>query len=113
MPETSITTIFGALSDPTRLAIVEQLLSGGERTVGELAKPFAISPPAISKHLRVLEEAGVIERRIDRQWRICRVRPEAIRAVDNWTERYRRVWESAFDRLDSILARPDEENSHG
>jgi len=114
MSQAQIATIFGALSDPTRLAIVELLLADGEQTVGELARPFTISTPAISKHLRVLEDAGLIERRIDRQWRVCRVRPEAIQAVDDWAERYRQVWQSAFDRLETILAKPDtEENSNG
>ena len=95
--------VFGALADPTRLAIVERLLAEGERSAGEIAAPFAMSKPAISKHLRVLEQAGLIERRIERQWRVCRVRPEAIRAVDEWIERYRAFWEASFDRLEKLL----------
>ena len=71
----SLPAVFGALSDPTRLAIVERLLSEGERSAGEIAAPFTMSKPAISKHLRVLEKAGLIERRVERQWRIVRVRP--------------------------------------
>jgi DNA-binding transcriptional ArsR family regulator len=104
MPDPSLPNLFGALADPTRLAIVERLLAEGERTAGEIAEPFAMSKPAISKHLRVLEAAGLIERRIERQWRFCRVRPDAIRAVDDWVERYRGFWEASFDRLDKFLA---------
>jgi DNA-binding transcriptional ArsR family regulator len=101
---TALPQIFGALADPTRLAIVERLLRDGECSAGAIAEPFAISKPAISKHLKVLEEAGLIERRIDRQWRVCRVKPEAIRAVDDWMARYRAFWEGSFDRLDAMLA---------
>jgi DNA-binding transcriptional ArsR family regulator len=95
--------VFGALADPIRFAIVERLLSEGERSAGELAEPFSVSKPAISKHLRVLEDAGLIERRVDRQWRVCRARPEAIQAVDDWLQRYRAFWQVSFDRLDAIL----------
>jgi DNA-binding transcriptional ArsR family regulator len=96
--------LFGALADPTRLAIVERLLSEGERSAGDVAEPFAMSKPAISKHLKVLEDAGLIERRIDRQWRVCRIRPEAIREIEAWMARYRQFWDGSFDRLDKILA---------
>ena len=72
MSTTGLAAVFGALSDPTRLAIVERLLIEGERTAGEIAEPFAVSKPAISKHLKVLEEAGLMERRVHRQWRVCR-----------------------------------------
>ncbi len=106
--------IFGALADPTRLAIVERLISEGERTAGEIAAPFAVSKPAISKHLKVLEDAGLIERRIERQWRIVRVRPEAIRSLDTWLERYRSFWETSFDRLEKLLDDPEQgEKSDG
>lgn len=104
MPALSLATVFGALSDPTRLAIVERLLAEGEHTAGDIAQPFAISKPAISKHLKILEEAGLIERRVERQWRLCRARPEAIRAVGDWIERYRTFWEASFDRLDQLIA---------
>lgn len=100
----SLPTVFAALSDPTRLAIVERLLTEGEHSAGEIAEPFAMSKPAISKHLKVLEEAGLIERRVERQWRHCRVRPEAIRAVGDWIERYRTFWDGSFDRLDKLIA---------
>jgi DNA-binding transcriptional ArsR family regulator len=96
--------VFGALADPTRLAIVERLLRDGERSAGDLSEPFAMSKPAISKHLRVLENAGLIERRIDRQWRVCRIRPETIRELEAWMARYRKFWHGSFDRLDEVLA---------
>lgn len=105
MPQFALPAVFGALSDPIRLAIVERLLREGERSAGEIAEPFPVSKPAISKHLRVLEDAGLIERRVERQWRVCRVRPEAIRAVDDWMKQYRTFWEGSFDRLDAMLAR--------
>ncbi len=99
MTAPSLPAVFGALSDPTRLAIVERLLADGERSAGEIAAPFAMSKPAISKHLRVLEKAGLIERRVERQWRMVRVRHEGIRAVDHWVGHYRRFWETPLDRL--------------
>ena len=107
----AVTDVFGALADPTRLAIVERLLKEGERSAGEIAAPFAISKPAISKHLRVLEDAGLIERRIDRQWRVCRIRPEAIRVIDDWLEQYRAFWDASFDRLERLLAKPGKEET--
>jgi DNA-binding transcriptional ArsR family regulator len=105
--------VFGALSDPIRLAIVERLLREGERSAGEIAEPFPVSKPAISKHLRVLEDAGLIERRVERQWRVCRVRPEAIRAVDDWMKQYRIFWEGSFDRLDALLAQRNQTAKKG
>jgi len=106
--------VFGALADPTRLAIVERLLSDGERTAGEIAGPFAMSKPAISKHLKVLEDAGLIERRIDRQWRVCRVRPEGIKTIDDWVNRYRAFWEASFDRLEKLIeVQEKKETDHG
>jgi DNA-binding transcriptional ArsR family regulator len=103
---TQVIEVFGALADPTRLAIIERLLSEGERTAGEIAEPFAMSKPAISKHLRVLQLAGLIERRVEKQWRLCRVRPEAIRTVDEWMQRYRAFWEGSFDRLERLFEAP-------
>ena len=108
---TPLPALFGALADPTRLAIVERLISDGERTAGEIAEPFAMSKPAISKHLRVLEDAGLIERRVERQWRVCRARPEAIKTIDDWMERYRTFWEGSFDRLEKLLETQTEEES--
>jgi len=109
----SMPAVFGALADPTRLAIVERLLAEGERSAGEIAEPFAISKPAISKHLRVLEDAGLIERRIDRQWRMVRVRPEALRAVDDWVAHYRAFWNEALDRLEKLLNEDGDGESDG
>jgi DNA-binding transcriptional ArsR family regulator len=99
----NLSNIFDALSDPTRLAIVERLMEYGEQPAGSLAAPFAISKPAISRHLRILEDAGIVEHRVDRQWRRYRVRPESISAVDDWVRRYRRHWSGALDRLEQML----------
>jgi len=107
MSKADLPTLFSALSDPTRLAIVERLLAEGERSAGDIAEPFNMSKPAISKHLRVLENAGLIERRVERQFRVCRARPEAIRAVDDWMQKYRAFWNESFDRLDQLLSTPD------
>jgi DNA-binding transcriptional ArsR family regulator len=93
---------FGALADPTRRAILARLALG-ETSVSELAKPFDITGPAISKHLKVLERAGLIARGRDAQWRPCRIEPQAFKDVDNWLERYRQLWEGRFDRLDDYL----------
>jgi DNA-binding transcriptional ArsR family regulator len=93
---------FGALADPTRLAILARL-SLGEATVSELSEPFSISGPAISKHLKVLERAGLITRGREAQWRPCRIEPKALREVDDWLEKYRALWEERFDRLDQYL----------
>ena len=93
---------FAALSDPTRRAILARLTSG-EASVTELTAPFAISQPAISKHLRVPERAGLISRRRDAQRRLCRLEAGPLRQVAEWTERYRAFWEERFARLDSLL----------
>ena len=101
---------FAALADPTRRAILARL-ARGEAPVGELAKPFAISLPAVSRHLRVLEEAKLIERRVDAQWRVCRLRPQPLRAAADWFDDYRRFWEESFDRLAEVLETPKPERS--
>lgn len=93
---------FSALSDPTRRAILARLASG-EATVLELAEPFEISLPAISKHLKVLERAGLIVRGRDAQRRPCRLEAAPLREVSDWVERYRRFWDESFDRLDDYL----------
>jgi DNA-binding transcriptional ArsR family regulator len=93
---------FAALADPTRRAIITRL-TAGEATVMELAEPFAMSLPAISKHLKVLERAGLIARGRDAQRRPCRLRAEPLKDVADWVERYRRFWEQSFDRLDEYL----------
>jgi len=94
--------VFNALCDPTRRAILARL-AHGEAVVGELAKPFAMSLPAVSRHLRVLERARLIERRVDAQWRVCRLRPQPLRAAADWLDDYRRFWEESLDRLDEYL----------
>ena len=97
-----LSTKFAALADPTRRAILARLALG-ETSVSELAKPFAMSLPAVSKHLKVLENAGLIGRSREAQWRPCRIEPEALKEVDGWLEQYRRLWEERFDRLDAYL----------
>lgn len=93
---------FAALADPTRRAILASL-AGGERSVSELAEPFDMSLPAISKHLKVLEKAGLIVRSRHAQWRPCRLRPEPLRDVADWLEEYRQFWEQSLDRLEEYL----------
>src|SRR3954471_10473099 len=100
----ALDTTFAALADPTRRAIVERLLSEGDKTVGEIAKPFRISAPAITRHLQVLESAGLIEKRVERQFRIVHARPEALRPLGSWYERQQRHWSDAFDRLQAVVA---------
>jgi DNA-binding transcriptional ArsR family regulator len=92
-----------ALADPTRRAILARLAEG-EANVGELAKPFGISLPAISRHLKVLEAAGLISRGRDAQWRPCRLEAAALKGVDDWLARYRRFWSESFDRMDEYIA---------
>src|SRR2546423_13604210 len=96
--------IFAALAAPPRRAIVERLFAGGDLTVGEIAKPFRISAPAITRHLQVLENAGLIEKRVERQFRVVRARPEALRPIGSWFERQQRHWSDAFDRLEAVIA---------
>ena len=95
---------FQALANPTRRAILARLALG-EASVNDLAKPFAISQPAISKHLKVLERAGLISRSREAQYRPCRLEPQALKRVDEWLEEYRRLWEARLDRLESYLAK--------
>ncbi len=93
---------FSALADPTRRAILARLASG-ETSVSELAEPFAMSMPAISKHLKVLQRAGLIERSREAQWRPCRLAPAPLKDASVWLDRYRRFWEESFDRLEDYL----------
>ena len=93
---------FSALADPTRRAILARLALG-ETTVTDLAKPFKMSGPAISKHLKVLETAGLIARGREAQWRPCRIELNALKGVDHWLEEYRRLWEQRLDRLEDYL----------
>ena len=97
-----LSATFAALADPTRRAILARLASG-ECSVSELAEPFDMSLPAVSKHLRVLERAGLIARRRDAQWRRCRIDAKPLKQVLDWAERYRHIWEERFDRLDTYL----------
>jgi DNA-binding transcriptional ArsR family regulator len=101
-PHDPLSTTFAALADPTRRAILARLASG-EATVTELAAPFDISLPAISKHLKVLQRAGLIEQGRQAQWRPCRLTPEPLRDLADWVGQYKRHWEVSFDRLDEYL----------
>lgn len=100
----TLSQTFAALADPTRRAILARLTSGSA-TVGELAEPFEMSLPAVSRHLRVLTDAGLIERSAEAQWRRCALRGEGFKAAADWIEFYRRFWEESFDRLDAFLKR--------
>ena len=102
MPTDRLSTTFAALADPTRRAILARLATG-ETSVTELAEPFAMSLPAVSKHLKVLERAGLIARGREAQWRPCRIEPAALKQVDHWLERYRQFWDQSLDRLDNYL----------
>src|SRR6516225_5502128 len=97
-----LNTTFAALADPTRRAILSRLASG-EASVTELAEPFAMSMPAISKHLKVLERAGLIARGREAQWRPCRIEGKPLKEVAEWVGHYRRFWEQRFARLDDYL----------
>ena len=97
-----LSTTFAALADPTRRAILTRLVAGNA-SVTELAKPFHMSMPAVSKHLKVLERAGLIARGREAQWRPCRLEPAPLREVDDWMSLYRRFWSGSFDRLDEYL----------
>jgi DNA-binding transcriptional ArsR family regulator len=102
MPADRLSATFAALADPTRRAILARLALG-EKSVTELAAPFDMSLPAVSKHLKVLERAGLIARSRAAQWRPCRIEPRALKHVDDWLERYLRFWEHSFDRLEEYL----------
>ena len=102
MPTDRLSATFSALADPTRRAILARLALG-ETTVSELAKPFKMSGPAVSKHLKVLERAGLIARSREAQWRPCKLEAAALKPVDDWLSEYRRLWEERLDRLDDYL----------
>ncbi|MGH7152818.1 MAG: ArsR/SmtB family transcription factor [Acetobacteraceae bacterium] len=104
MPPDRLNATFAALADPTRRAILTRLASG-DASVTELAGPFDISMPAISKHLKVLERAGLITRGREAQWRPCRLRAEPLKSAAEWLGHYRALWEQSFDRLDDYLGR--------
>src|SRR6185437_12499654 len=102
MPTDHLSATFAALADPTRRAILARLVAG-ETSVTALAEPFSMSLPAISKHLKVLERAGLIARSRDAQWRPCRLTADPLNDAADWLEHYRRFWEQSFDRLDGYL----------
>jgi DNA-binding transcriptional ArsR family regulator len=102
MTQDRLTTTFSALADPTRRAILARLAQG-QASVSELVAPFSLSQPAISKHLKVLERAGLITRGREAQWRPCKLEGAALKDVDDWLEPYRRLWEARLDRLDEHL----------
>ena len=104
MTSENLDAVFGALADPTRRAILARLASG-EVTVSELAEPFAMSQPAVSKHLKVLERAGLIARGRDAQRRPCRLQPESLKTVADWVAHYEHFWTESLDRLDAYLKR--------
>src|SRR5215207_2663417 len=113
MPADQLSATFAALADPTRRAILARLVTG-ECSVTELAEPFDISMPAVSKHLRVLERAGLIARGREAQWRPCRIEGGPLRDVAEWLESYRHVWEARLDRLDDYLQKlKRKEQRHG
>lgn len=113
-----LSVAFSALADPTRRAILARLALG-ETTVTDLAEPFDMTLPGISKHLKVLEGAGLISRSRQAQWRPCKLEPDRLKEVADWVETYRRLWEERFDRLDDYLSElqaaghPGKERKHG
>jgi DNA-binding transcriptional ArsR family regulator len=106
-----LSNTFAALADPTRRAILARLASG-QASVTELAAPFQMTMPAVSKHLKVLERAGLIARGREAQWRPCRLEGEPLRDVADWMEQYRRFWDESFDRLDDYLQSIQKEKKH-
>jgi DNA-binding transcriptional ArsR family regulator len=102
MPSDSLSTTFAALADPTRRAILADLIAG-DKSVNQLAEPFEMSLPAISKHLKVLERAGLIVRGREAQWRPCKLEAGPLKDINGWLEHYRRFWDESFDRLDDYL----------
>ena len=113
MTSDPLSTTFAALADPTRRAILARLASG-EVSVTELAEPFAMSLPAVSKHLKVLERAGLVARGREAQWRPCRLHAGPLEDVADWVAHYRRFWEQSFDRLDEYLQElRNKEKKHG
>jgi DNA-binding transcriptional ArsR family regulator len=107
-----LTTTFAALADPTRRAMLARLASGAA-TVNELAEPFEISLPAISRHLKVLEQAGLISRGREAQWRPCKLEGASLRGIAEWLEIYRRFWEGSFDRMDDYLRKIQKGDENG
>ncbi len=107
--EDRLSLIFAALADPTRRAILARLTQG-EATVKQLAEPFNISPPAVTKHLKVLQRAGLITQGREAQWRPCRLEVAPLREVNDWLDRYRRFWDESLDRLEIYLKQLQQDN---
>jgi DNA-binding transcriptional ArsR family regulator len=112
MKQDRLSSTFSALADPTRRSMLARL-SRGEASVNELARPFKMSLPAVSKHLKVLEKAGLITRGRQAQWRPCRLDARKLKEVDDWVEQYRQLWEERFDRLDAYLKELQKEPKKG
>ncbi|MCG8504334.1 MAG: metalloregulator ArsR/SmtB family transcription factor [Sphingomonadales bacterium] len=112
METQNLNAVFAALADPTRRAILSRL-AAGEASVNEIAAPFAMSQPAVSKHLKVLERAGLVERDVDRQRRPARLKAEPMAAAVCWLEEFQRFWSSSFDQLDGLLERLKEAETRG
>ena len=111
MPSDDLSLTFAALADPTRRAILARLAQG-QATVNELAEPFALKLPTVSKHLRVLQKAGLISQGRKAQWRPCRLEPERLKEVADWVEPYRRLWEERFGQLDEYLRDLQKKEEH-
>jgi DNA-binding transcriptional ArsR family regulator len=111
MTADQLSTTFAALADPTRRAILQQL-THGQKSVNDLAAPFQMTLPAISRHLKVLSRAGLIERSRDAQWRPCKLRAEPLKDVSHWIEQYRQFWEERLDRLDDYLRDLQSKENH-
>jgi DNA-binding transcriptional ArsR family regulator len=111
MATDALSTTFAALADPTRRAILARL-AGGEASVKELAEPFAMTAPAVTKHLKVLQRAGLIAQGRKAQWRPCRLEAKPLREAAGWIENYRRFWDESFDRLDDYLKELQEREKH-
>jgi DNA-binding transcriptional ArsR family regulator len=111
MTSQQLDATFSALADPTRRAILARL-SAGEASVTELASPFQMSLPAVSKHLKVLEHAGLIARGKEAQWRPCRLEVGPLKEASDWIEQYRKIWEESFNRLDDVLRRLQAEDPY-
>lgn len=103
MQQDHLLRTFAALGEPTRFAIVSRLLQDGETSAGDLSAEHDISPPAISRHLKVLHDAGLISRRIDRQRRLYQIQPQAIRAINDWAMSYYQFWNGSMDRLETLI----------
>jgi DNA-binding transcriptional ArsR family regulator len=112
MPPDQLSATLAALADPTRRAILSRLALG-ETSVAELAKPFDMSPPAVTKHLKVLQRAGLITQTRQAQFRPCRINPKPLREVADWIEKYRAMWEQRLDRLEDYLQHLQDKNARG